>query len=426
MVDLRGVLIEGGSDGGVVVEGGARLVAEHLRVRDLLPALSNDAELLAVITSTLTARGLILEMGTDGYRRVAPEDRDGLEVIQGSLELRDFVIVGGLRAIGASESRVSIEGGLIQEAKKEAHRSSGGQLAFRQVVMRDLGVLGLSSDATGIDLNSGVMAVIERVSFQRVFNRAVHFEGVEATLRDMVVEGAPVLFGTSSPGPCRALVERLHGERPGKYGIYLNAGCEVEADDVWMRGFRHVAEDANGAYALGGRLGGRRWYLEEGTGGGVVVYPESIVEVEDLELRGFRVGIGLFMTGSQLTLSRAKLSESRGVGVCLAPDGRARIEDLSVERTGLPTAEDGACPAGLSAGGAALLVSANLDARALRFELKDNRDTGLLVFDGPFVGEEGTIHGNGIGLRSTTRLRLTEQLLRVRLYENQGDLALED
>lgn len=423
---LRRVLIEGGSEGGVVVEGGARLVAERLRIRDLRPEVAGNAELLAVITSTLAAQGVILEMGTDGYRRDAREGREGLEVIQGQVDLRDFVIVGGLRGIGATESRVAIEGGLIQEAKKEAHRSSGGRLALRQVVLRDVGIEGLPGDASGFELNSGVMAVIERVSFQRVFNRAVRFEAVEVTLRDVVVEGAPVLYGTRGAGPCRTLVERLHGERPGKYGVYLNAGCEVEADDLWMRGFQHVAEDASAVYAFQAQLVGRRWYLEEGTGSGIVVYPESTVELQDLELRGFRVGLGLFVTGSQLTLSRAKLSEARAVGVCLAPDGRSRIEDLTVERTGLPTAEDGACPAELSAGGAALLVSANLDAQVRRFELRDNRDTGLLVFDGPFVAEDGTIHGNGIGLRSTTRFRLTEQLLRVRLYENQGDLALED
>jgi hypothetical protein len=423
---LRRVLVEGGSEGGVLVEGGARLIAERLRIRDLRPEAPTELELVAVTTSTLTARGLILEMGTDGYRLRAPEARKGLEVIQGTVDLREVVIVGGLQGIAADQSRVVLEGALLQEAKKSGFRAAGGQFLLRDLTMRDLGVPGLAGDATGLELRDGAAGRVERASFRAVFNRSVRVEGANVTLTDLVVEQAPVLQIAPNAIPCRTRFQRLHAEQPGKYGFYLTQGCEVEADDVWMRGFPSGTENGDGVYLNGSTLVGRRWSLEDGTGGGFVAWPDATLELEDLQLRGFKVGIGLFATGSSLTLRRARISESRAVGVCLAPDGLARIEDLLVERTGLPITEDGACPAEQSAGGAALLVSANLDAQVLRFELRDNRDTGLLVFDGPFVGVDGSIHGNGIGVRSTTRLRLAEQLVRVRVYDNRGDLALED
>jgi hypothetical protein len=242
----------------------------------------------------------------------------------------------------------------------------------------------------------------------------------------VVVDRGPVLQAEWSEGRgrCRADLRRIHAQDPGRYGVYITKGCELEGHDVWIQGLQDSSRAGDALWVQEGAVLAERWHVEDGRGSGIYALPPSTLDLADWTVVGFRVGIGLYTTGSILNLTRARISGSRATGVCLAPDGTSYLSDLRIEGIGADGSEDSACPAVTSAGGVALLASAGLDGAVERFELIDNTGTGLTLFEGPFTAKNGVIRGGAIGVRVPATLDLVEKLSRVRIFDNVQDLVL--
>lgn len=423
---LLWVLIEGGVEGGVLVEGSSVLQLARSRVRDLRPAVNADAELIDVESSTITADGLVLEMGTDGYYQGAADGRNALEVSDGYARLNRTVMQGGLRGIRGANAQIRVTASLFQEQLKEGASTSGGRLNLSNVVLRDTGRDGYAGDAMGVDFQYGATGSVEGAYFRNVYNRALHLQSGTATISDVVVDRGPVLQAEWSEGRgrCRADLRRVHAQDPGRYGVYITKGCELAGYDVWIQGLQDASRPGDALWVQEGKVVVQRWHVEDGRGSGIYVLPPSTLDLADWTVVGFRVGIGLYTTGSVLNLARARISGSRAIGLCLAPDGTSTLSDLRIDGTGADGRQDSACPAVSSAGGVALLASAGLKGDMRQFELVDNPGTGLTLFEGEFTATNGVIRGGAIGVRVPATLDLVEKLSGVQIFGNAQDLEL--
>ncbi|MGF1464682.1 MAG: hypothetical protein ACFCGT_00985 [Sandaracinaceae bacterium] len=223
------------------------------------------------------------------------------------------------------------------------------------------------------------------------------------------VEGVEVTLATGEPG-----------------AVVVASGAEVEARSLVARGTR----DGSGPFVGVGlsvgarsRLGLTRAVLEGNGGAGIFVAEQALAEVTGLRVtrtrghrrRGTR-GVGIWVEGGRLELTRALLDENRDVGILALGAGAEVVARDLVVRDTLPQASDDFFGRGISV---ELEASAAID-RALversrehgiiatsggRAVLRDVvvRDTGALATDGTA--------GRGISVEVGGRVTVERALL---------------
>lgn len=413
---IEGVVVSGARNVGIFVDGGARLVARGVVVRDTRSAISDrrfgfglDVEEAASVDAARVVIERNRRVGiylSDAGTAVTVEDA----VVRGTLpDESDGTFGDGVYASnGASltATRFLVDG---NRDLGIGTNDPGSRVTLRDVVVRD--TLPQESDGAygiGIDVALGAVLVGSRVLVERshLIAVAVYDAGSSMTLEDSIVRDTLVrasdgLFGLglAVESAATATMRRvaLARNREAAVGVY-DEGSTLMLEDV--RVSDTLARASSGAFGIGVSVGlgasatGTRVRVERSRSAGILVdAPGSTLSLDDVVVQGTlaseadgAIGWGLaVLDGAMATATRALFDGNHNLGVGVNGVGATlTLEDVAIRGT-LADDVDGLDGWGLAVSGEGSVV-----ARQLLVER--NLEVGVAAFDiGTMLTLENTV-----------------------------------
>ncbi|MBH23101.1 MAG: hypothetical protein CMH57_01315 [Myxococcales bacterium] len=255
-------------------------------------------------------------------------------------------------------------------------------------------------------------------------------EGARVTIADLTVRGTlyreldqDAGLGAVVFNGAQLELQRARIVENQAAGLHIQGeGANARLVDVSVTGTRprqsNQQEGRGIVVVQNAALEGERIVVTENRDVGLQVVLNSRAQVSDLTVAGTQpreadqlFGFGVTVQqGSRLEGERIRLTQNHLVGLLIRDaETSAQLSDVEVSETYACTV----CEAPV--GGSGLAVLDEGVAHANRFLLSDNQLVGVQISEGEFVGQQGQITGNFIGLNGTVR---DEQVSCVDIHEN--------
>jgi hypothetical protein len=342
---LRGVSVQGGSDGLVVASGELRLEGVHVSgqrqravaveggsLRATRARLSASVSAVSGVVLARGARAQLSKVQFDGpfstaidARFEAPPEGKG-----STLELEDVEItdaVRGLRLVNAGQTRLA-------RVKVERGRAEGVLIIGTKVGFQDLEVADHEEDAS--------------------FGRDAEVEGRGLTLERAHRVGLALV-------KARAVLRDVHVSRAGPYGA-----VQVVSGNLWLERFHFEDSQSYGLSAVQSRVS-----LRDGT----------VTRIRDPEGGG---GDGIQVRGGRAQVMSVYVDSCEGSGVWAAEHAEVTLVNVNLARTALAAAavETGARLSGVSV------------------EVRTQKGSGLVVTEGTALLDHWHFDGLSEGVLS--------------------------
>jgi len=420
-VHLEGILVEGAQLTALLANGGGRLTAREVVVRDT-QGLESDGTF---------GRGLDIEFGATAEvsRAVFERNREVAVVVSGAgseLSLENVLVRDTLSqqsdeafgrglTIGDGASATVCQG--VFEGNRQAAITvddEATELSLLDVVIRD--TLSRQSDGAGghgLDVQNGASATVTRTLFERnidggvrVDDRATELSLLNVVVRDTLCEPnvASLSRGLLVQSGSLARVSRAVFERNCDVGIVVSGpAAELHLEDVVVRETLARPADSRSGRGLVIKEGAIarvvRAIFERNRDAGMLVsspgtgasFGDIVVRETESRLVDGVFGRGFIVRdGASVTVARASFDRNRDIGVTISgADTAVRLEDVVVTETLEQACARDSCADSGQGDGVVVICGGHVEVR--RFRIADNAWCGLMLAHGGYLDESGAV-----------------------------------
>lgn len=402
---LEGVVMDGVSDAGALVEGGS-LTARALVVRDVAVTTDLFGRAIAAEDATVSIERAIFERCPGGGIVAST----GASVSARAIVVRDSGqgIAGGPQLLAQGGGVLDVAGSLLEDAVGTGLvATNGGVLRADQLVIRRMrrdAAAGMV--ASGALLRSGSRLEGRRLRVEDVDVFGLGFvEGAAAELEDFYVARVARTdleagFALTARGDLVVRRGWLSGAET--VGLLSDGRGVFDLEDLSVSDSGSTAHYSNALSLLDARGSIRRVHVRGVRGAGLVAYGEAAdltledVRVEDVEPgQDLMRGRGIEVRDGAFRIARARVERTREVGVLAYYGAALEVTDLAVRDTRERACAETTC-AGAPGGSGLASVDARVSVR--RFALVGARLCGAQVAgEGELSLEHGEIASALVG-----------------------------
>lgn len=410
-LSVRGVVVEGAVEEGVMVRLGGILDAEQLVVRDVR------------VLTPLFGRGLVVTEGSATVSRAIFERCPGSGILvatDGEVRAEAVVVRDSGQEILGEPQVIAQGGGILDLTASVLEQASGsgifanedGLVRADQVVIRDMrmepgggeGIGGvLLRDRGRLEARRLFVHDVDRLGIGVVRDAtAVVEDSLVARVAPLPFDGVPVALGVLYEGP-ELTLRRLAIRDSERVGIQSEGGTGLVMEDVSIArtGARDESSFPPAAYAHeGGDATLTRVSIDDARGVGILAHQLELI-LDDVAIRdvagfmGGRTGRGIDFVEGTGTFRRVLIERTREVGIHAFRGATVELAQVRVLDTMGRDCEETTCPD--TPGGIGIAnITATVDARA--FEIDGARLCGVMVAAGGELDlSAGSIGGSTVG-----------------------------